>query len=127
MGLIKSVAAPAVTTIIAGYMLKQVIDKIKNDARKKRIIEDLSLNDPLLKEVDKQTLLQWYATMCYYAPTLANDKLTVTEILHTFARFGKIDFNTIKLLVDTEKATAETAKAHSDTLKGVVGLVSPWK
>lgn len=114
-----AVGAMALGGILAPYILKKVRANIDNDIRKKRIIEDLALNDPLLKTVDRRQLYHWYATLCYYAPTLAQDKLTVAEVLNNFARFGKVDFNTIKMLVDTEKTVTETSKLHVDEMKGL--------
>lgn len=94
--------------VLTGAVIKQIIDKINNDANKKRIIEDIALNDPTLKSIDKKKLMEWYATINYYAPTLANDKHTVSEVLRQFAMFGKIDINTLKMLADTEKSVSAT-------------------
>ena len=99
-----SAAKIGVGLMLSGVLIKKMIDNIKNDSNKKRIIEDLALNDPVLKEVEKSTLLEWYATLCHYAPTLCTDKQTVGEVLRNFARFGKIDINTLKMLADTEKS-----------------------
>lgn len=120
-------AVPALAVVAGGFIIKQILDKMHNDVRKTRIIEDLALNDPLLRTVDKRQLYHWYATLCYYAPTLANDKLTVTEVLQNFARFGKVDFNTIKMLVDTEKSVSDTTKNRSENLKNMKTLFTPWK
>lgn len=121
----KRVAPVLAMGAISAYTIKQIVDKVKNDVRKKRIIEDLSLNDPMLKHVDKDTLMRWYATICYYAPTLANNKLTAAEVLQNFAKFGKIDFNTIKMLIDTEKSISETEKNRGDVVKKFVGGLIP--
>ena len=120
----KTVGPALATGGITAYALKQLLDKIKNDIRRKRIIEDIALNDPLLKTVDKQTLMRWYATINYYAPTLALNKLTVTEVLQNFAKFGKVDFNTVKMLIDTEKNIAETRKANTNVVKDIVSSVT---
>ena len=120
-------AVPALAAVAGGFVIKQILDKMHNDVRKTRIIEDLSLNDPLLKNVDKRQLYHWYALLCYYAPTLADDKLTVTEVLQNFARFGKVDFNTIKMLVDTEKTVSDTAKNRTENIKNVKTILTPWK
>ena len=127
LGSLGKMAVPAMAVVAGGYIIKQILDKMKNDVRKTRIIEDIALNDPMLKTVDKRQLYHWYATICYYAPSLANDKLTVTEVLQNFARFGKVDFNTIKMLVDTEKSVSDTAKNRSENLKNMKTLFTPWK
>lgn len=126
-GALGKMALPAMAAVAGTFVLKTILDKLKNDVRKKRIIEDLALNDPLLKTVDKRQLYHWYATLCYYAPTLADDKLTVTEVLQNFARFGKVDFNTIKMLVESEKTVSDTTKNRSESLKNMKSLLTPWK
>lgn len=103
-----SAAKIGVGMMLGGVLLKKAIDSIRNDSNKKRIIEDLALNDPVLKEVEKPTLMEWYATVCHYAPTLCTDKQTVSEVLRNFARFGKIDLSTLKMLADTEKSISSS-------------------
>lgn len=97
--------------VLSAMLLKKYIDKINNDSNRKRIIQDLALNDPVLKEVDKKTLMEWYATIYHYAPTLSADKHTVAEVLRNFARFGRIDISSLKMLADTEKSIAQS-KEH---------------
>ena len=98
---------------------KQVIDKLNNDTRRKALIEDLSNNDPLLRQVDKKQLLEWYATIYHYGPKVSLDKTTVRELLQSFSRFGKVDMQSIKLIADTEKALTD-----ADDKSG--GLTSGW-
>lgn len=88
---------------ISGTLLKTLINKIQNDMRRKAIIEDLATYDPILKNVDREQIKEWFATMYYYAPTMTADKNTVKEILTGFARFGKIDLSTLKTLAETEE------------------------
>ena len=105
---------------LSSMILKQLIDNIKNDSNKKRIIEDLALNDPVIKEINKKTLLEWYATICFYAPNISSDKQTVAEVLKNFARFGKIDMSTLKMLADVEKSLAavkDKQPAFTDLIK----------
>ena len=54
--------------IVGGYALRQLIARLQNDTRRKAIIEDLSATDSMLKEVDRERLLEWYATIYHYAP-----------------------------------------------------------
>lgn len=95
-----SVAGAAVT---GSVVLGKVINKIKNDIRRKSLLEDLHLNDPLLHEIDKAQLMEWYATIVHFAPTVSLDKNAVREVMHGFARFGRVDLQTLKMLADTEK------------------------
>lgn len=98
-----SVAGAVVT---GGLVIGKVINKIKNDIRRKSLLEDLHLNDPLLRDIDKAQLMEWYATIVHFAPTVSLDKNAVREILQGFARFGRVDLQTLKLLADTEKSMA---------------------
>ena len=84
-------------------VIKTLVNKIQNDMRRKAIIEDLATYDPILKNVDREQIKEWFATMYYYAPTMTADKNTVKEILTGFARFGKIDLSTLKTLAETEE------------------------
>lgn len=92
--------------VTGGLVIGKVINKIKNDIRRKSLLEDLRLNDPLLRDIDKAQLMEWYATIVHFAPTVSLDKNAVREILQGFARFGRIDLQTLKMLADTEKSMA---------------------
>ena len=94
-------------TALSANLMSTIFNKISNDTRRKAIIEDLALNDPILKEVDRDSLKEWYATMYYYAPTLTADRATVREVLTGFARFGRIDLQTLKMLAETEERLAK--------------------
>lgn len=76
--------------VTGGLVIGKVINKIKNDIRRKSLLEDLRLNDPLLRDID----------------TVSLDKNAVREILQGFARFGRVDLQTLKMLADTEKSMA---------------------
>lgn len=90
-----------------GLFMKRVYDRINNDVRRKSLIEDIALTDPLLKTVDKAQLMEWYATIYHFAPKVSLDKVAVREVLQGFARFGKVDLQTLKMLAETEKALAD--------------------
>ena len=92
--------------VTGGLVIGKVINKIKNDIRRKSLLEDLRLNDPLLRDIDKALLMEWYATIVHFAPTVSLDKNAVREILQGFARFGRVDLQTLKMLADTEKSMA---------------------
>lgn len=92
--------------VTGGLVIGKVINKIKNDIRRKSLLEDLRLNDQLLRDIDKAQLMEWYATIVHFAPTVSLDKNAVREILQGFARFGRIDLQTLKMLADTEKSMA---------------------
>ena len=92
--------------VTGGLVIGKVINKIKNDIRRKSLLEDLRLNDPLLRDIDKAQLMEWYATIVHFAPTVSLDTNAVREILQGFARFGRVDLQTLKMLADTEKSMA---------------------
>lgn len=48
-----------------------------------------------------------YATIYHFAPKVSLDKVAVREVLQGFARFGKVDLQTLKMLAETEKALAD--------------------
>ena len=100
---LKAVGMGASAAGISTILLKSLVNKIQNDMRRKAIIEDLATYDPILKNVDREQIKEWFATMYYYAPTMTADKNTVREILTGFARFGKIDLSTLKTLAETEE------------------------
>ena len=45
--------------VTGGLVIGKVINKIKNDIRRKSLLEDLRLNDPLLRDIDKAQLMEW--------------------------------------------------------------------
>lgn len=105
--------APIVTLLTGGIVLKSLYDKLQNDSRRKSLLESVTSSDPVLKDVDKAKLLEWYATLYHYAPTVSLDKNSVRELLLQFARFGKVDMQTLKLLAETEKSLAEADRNRS--------------
>lgn len=86
-----------------GLLLKSLYAKISNDIRRKSIIEDLSLNDPVLKNVGKAKLMEWYATIYHFSPKVSLDKTATADLLRNFASFNKVDMQSLKLLSETEK------------------------
>ena len=66
----------------------------------------------MLKEVDRERLLEWYATIYHYAPKMSLDKVTVRELLQQFARFGRIDLQTLKTMAETEKALSQSKSSE---------------
>lgn len=102
----------AVGSIVAGGVtLHKAYKAIQNDAQRKTLLNDLHLNDPVLRQVPEEQLLEWYATIYHFAPKFSLDKSAVREVLQNFARFGRVDVNTLKMLADTEKATQQAIAA----------------
>lgn len=105
--------APVVTVLTGGIILKSIYDKLQNDSRRKSLLESVTSSDPVLKDTDKAKLLEWYATIYHYAPTVSLDRNSVRELLLQFARFGKVDMQTLKLLAETEKSLADADRSRS--------------
>lgn len=78
--------------------------KLQNDVRRKALIEDLIKNDPVIKNENKDKVMEYYATIFHIAPHISADKNTVRDLLHNFITFDKVDLNSIKLLADAEKS-----------------------
>lgn len=100
---------------LSGLVMKKLVDKLNNDINRKALIENLAISDPVLKNVDKKQLLEWYATIYHCAPKLSLDKATVREVLTTFARFGKVDVQTLKTLAESEENIAKADSVRSWT------------
>lgn len=109
--------------IVAGASLLKggigYINELRNDTKRKALIEDLIKTDPVLKDVDHDQLMEWYATIYHFAPKFSLDRSAVREVLQNFARFGRLDINTIKMIADTEKSTAD-AKSKTNDWGGII-------
>lgn len=85
----------------AGILLKNVYDRIQNDTRRKALIEDLMLTDPIISKAPKDQVMSYYATINNVAPHVAVDKNVTKNLLHHFISFGTIAPDTIKMLAET--------------------------
>ena len=104
--------------VSGGLLLKSLYAKISNDVRRKALIEDLRLNDPMLRKVDPAQLMEWYATIYHFSPKASLDKSAVRELLRSFVTFGKVDLQTLKLLTETEKNLTPKTKSLWSELVG---------
>jgi hypothetical protein len=100
-----TVGGMAATAVMAG---KSIVNKLNNDTRRKALIEDLARNDSILRQVPKDKLIAWYGVIYQYGPQTSLNKEVTKDLLHTFARFGRVDMPTLKTLAETEKAMAGT-------------------
>ena len=112
------------TLAAAGNAMYKAYEKIKNDTVRKNLINDLHLNDPVLKNVPEEQLLEWYATIYHFAPKYSLDKTAVREVLQNFARFGRVDANTLKMLAETEKAMNSSDSSSFGALLGNIANVA---
>lgn len=97
--------------VMGGAAIAKAVKEVKNDVRRKRLITELHTTDPVLSELPPEQILEWYATIYNFAPHFSLDKSAVKEVLQNFARFGRVDVNTLKMLADTEKSTQQAAAA----------------
>ena len=109
------IAAIATTTAIS-----KAIRSIMNNTRKKALIEDLMISDPVIKNADKEQVLEYYALIDHIAPAIALEKPIVRELLQTFVRFGRVDMNSLKLLTETQK-NYSAAKKEDGSISDVMG------
>lgn len=110
-----------------GLAIAKQIKEVRNDMKCRMIIEDLSKTDPVLSKIDHDQLMEWFATIHHFAPKFSQDKSAVREVLQNFARFGRVDVNTLKMLADTEKSTQDAAsksKSWGDVFTGLANSLA---
>lgn len=88
--------------IISGLALKNIITHISREPKQRRMLDSI-INDPQFKNIDKNTLTDWYATILHFAPSVADDRQTLVNLLRQISTFGSIDMQTVKLLTEIEK------------------------
>jgi hypothetical protein len=111
------------TTVLAlgaltGLQIKQAYSKIQNDIRRKALIEDLIMHDPIIKEAPREKTLEYYATIYNIAPKISSEKPAVRELLQHFVKFGRIDLQTLKTLAETESKLQSPAGSVKDMIFG---------
>jgi len=106
--------------------MHKVYNDIKNDYRRKALLKDLHDNDPVLKEVPEDTILEWYATIYNFAPRLSLDKNAVRELLQTFTRFGRVDLNTLQSIAKTEESMAKARSGETGWGEMLYNLTSGY-
>ncbi len=87
------------------------IDKILSMPARKRIIEQLFTSDPVISDALKRNpaiqrqLLEAYATMLKFAPSLTTDTNAVRSFLReVILGGGNVNYAVVKNLIDTERA-----------------------
>jgi hypothetical protein len=115
LGLAGAAAAKAFGSALgaAGVdLLKDMADKamaaagsVGDDAARNAILQQLKREDPVLSGAPDKTLMEAFHTMTKVAPFLSKDKNAVRSFLRMAATSGGgLDFNTIKLLAEAERA-----------------------
>ena len=90
-------------SVATAHLAHKAYKQIMQNTRKKALIEDLLMTDPIIKNADKAEVMEYYALIDHMAPSISTEKPAVRELLQTFVRFGRVDMNTLKLLAETEK------------------------
>lgn len=109
--------AVLVTAGIAGLTagargIASVYNKLVQDPKRKRILEELVREDPILRDADTEKLLEYYAVIYHIAPSITLNKGALREPLKNFVRFDKVDVATMKTLAELED------KITSNGIKG---------
>jgi len=90
--------------ILGVWGAKKIIEGLMNDHTRKALLEDLLLNDIIISQADPEKVKSFYATIHHLAPKLSADKNIVRELLQNFVKFDRVDMNSIKAMVDTQKS-----------------------
>jgi hypothetical protein len=106
------------TAALAGYAMKSIIQEFMNDHKRKAMLEDLMLNDPIISRAEPTTVKEYYATIHYMAPKLSADKNIVRELLQNFVKFGRVDIASVKTLADTQKSMDARVGKMQALMKG---------
>lgn len=113
--------AALITAGIAGLAagargISAVHNKLANDPKRKRILEELVREDPLLRDADPDKLKEYYAVIYHIAPTLTLNKGALREPLKNFIRFDKVDIATMKTLAELEDKMRNSKGASNSFL-----------
>jgi len=115
----KTMATMVGATALPLMAINRLKKKIQNDTRRKALIEDLYMNDPIIKDAEREDVLQYYATIYSVAPSVSLDKNVVRELLQNFVKFGRVDIQTIKTLAETEE---KMSKGNQNSFKATDAL-----
>ena len=89
----------------AGYLGYHMLQKKNQERDQEKAFARVSNTDPVLSEASKDELNTAFQTMRNFAPTLATDPNAVQSFLRSAVMSGGgVDYNTIKLLAETENA-----------------------
>lgn len=82
--------------------------RLMQGRRQRQVFDAVTMQDPILAEADPETLQQGYSTMVRFAPTLASDPYAAQSFLREIVTSGGgINYNTIKLLAEAERAAQQ--------------------
>lgn len=82
--------------------------RLMQGRRQRQVFDRVSAEDPILSEADPETLQQSFATMSRFAPTLASDPYAALSFLReAVTSGGGINYNTLKLLAEAERAAQQ--------------------
>jgi hypothetical protein len=95
------------TAMLSAFVIKKAFDKAMTDIKRKAMLEDLIMNDPIIRRADRDKVKQFYATIHSIAPKISGDKSVVKELLQNFIRFDRVDLNSVKTLADTQKSIVQ--------------------
>ena len=124
--LLKGFAGGAAGSLVAllagtiGHSAGNIKNVLINDPKRRTLLENLFQTDSVIKDAisrhseSKNMLLEAYGTMTKFAPTLSMDINATRSFLREAVMGGSgVNYATIKTLVDTEKAIAESKPKFS--------------
>jgi hypothetical protein len=106
----------ASTGILAGYLASKAVKNLMNQHDRKALVEDLCMNDAIIRQADPERVKEFYATIHHIAPSISNDKNVVRELLQNFIKFDRVDLNSVKALADTHKSMTQGRKGLAEKL-----------
>lgn len=83
------------------------VSNLSGTFEQKKLIKNLMETDPIIKNADPAQVMSFYKTICNMAPNLSVDVNMAKDLLHNFIKFGRIDMQSLKLMIEAEKAHRE--------------------
>lgn len=109
---LKSIASAGTALGAAGVMANKFIGSMNLSMTQSNLIKKLMQTDPIISAANKDQVLSFYKTICNMAPKVSTDENVVKDLLLNFIKFGRIDMQSLKLLVETEKLYTDAKKSR---------------
>lgn len=100
--------------LAAGFKgIEYVRSKLIRDPKRLQILEELVMEDPILRDSDPNKLLEYYSVIYHAAPSITLNKGALREPLRNFIRFDKVDLATLKTLTEIEEKYTKAQPSSS--------------
>lgn len=87
---------------------EQYINQAKQKADETIAVQQLMLEDPVIKEADPQEVYELYKTVASLSPTLAQRPTTLAPIVREALQYGSLPIQTVTALLNAESTAAKT-------------------